>query len=173
MKLKADNYIEIYNIKNHNYFPVKILSINKNEIKVKTLIDNIEIKIDISHLETYGYRIPYISNKMIESCGFKKAKNGHYEKNNVVIIENYIGKMEQISNFFEINTAFLGFKILNKINVEDFFKKNYKTNYETKFIDFQRKNNTIIKVEDFFKELVKFGITDINFEELIIEQSAV
>lgn len=165
MKLKANNYIEIYNIKNHNYFPVKILSIDENEIKVKTLIDNIEIKIDNCYIETYGYRTPYISNKMIESCGFKKTENGYYEKNNVVIIENYVGEKELLWK----KTAFLGFKILNKIDVEDFFKTNIGTNYETKFIDFQKKNNTIMKIEDFFKELVKYGITDINFEKLIIE----
>ncbi|OYX86711.1 MAG: hypothetical protein B7Y83_00365 [Flavobacteriales bacterium 32-34-25] len=110
---------------------------------------------------------------MIEDCGFKRGINGNYELNDIVIIGCGTKEKEQNnkSNYPEIKSNnFYGYKILLKTDVNDFIKNNIETIHNTSLIDFQKKNGTFFSVEDLFEKLIEFGVTNIDFEKLLIEQ---
>lgn len=173
MSLKENKYREFFDPEKQNYVPVKILKINENDIRIKDLIENKEYEIYTVSLVGQPPRTPYINDKMIEGCSFKRNLNGNYELNNIVIIGCGTEEKEQNnkSNYPEIKSNnFYGYKILLKSDVNDFIKNNIETIQNTTLIDFQKKNGTIFCVEDFFEKLIEFGVTNIDFEKLLIEQ---
>ncbi|MFE3847004.1 hypothetical protein ACFX5D_03355 [Flavobacterium sp. LB3P45] len=171
MIIKENEYKEIRNTDLGKNIPVKILKINEFDIKIKDLIENTEYKIYKVSQIGHPTKTPYINDKMIEGCGFKKNISGNYELNDIVIIECIpIIKQINLSKQQEFERDFYGHKILLKTDVNDFIQNNIETIHNTTLREFKTKNDTVFCVEDFCEKLIEFGVTNFDFEKLLIEQ---
>lgn len=166
--MKKNEYIAISNPANNDFVPVKILSIAKKEITVKILANEDIRIIPNYYLENYGYRKPYISEKIIENCGLKKTKHDQYEYDNIVLIKSFVSQNNGGYHFFSSN--FLGYKFLTNSEVDDFRKLLSEIPFETNINDFKEKNSTITTIEEFINKINELKINNVNFEKLICEQ---
>lgn len=171
MNFKENEYREIRNTDLNRNIPVKILKVNEFDIKIKDLIENTEYEINRVSQVRYPSRRPHVNNKMIVSCGFKKISESVFTFNNIAIIKcPFIKYFKTSRNIEEKHYNFYGYKILLRNDVSE-FKKNYtETIHKMTLTDLQEKNDTVFSAEDFFKKLTDFGLTNIDFEKLLIEQ---
>ena len=171
MNFKENEYREIRNTDLNRNIPVKILKINESDIKIKDLVENTEYEIYKVSQDAFPSRRPHVNDKMIESCGFKKIIEGVFAFNNIAIVKCPVKKYFKTStNIEEKHLDFYGYKILLINDVSDFIKNNIISIQKMTLTDFQEKNYTVFSVKNFFEKLTDFGLTNIDFEKLLIEQ---
>ncbi|TVZ26585.1 hypothetical protein JM83_3226 [Gillisia sp. Hel_I_86] len=179
MNLESGNYIELYNPLKYNFFPVRILESDSNRIKVKILSTEKDRYFDNYYLDQFGFRIPFISEKLINYCGFNRIDKSPIFNNkdyDLSIIECYQGKIDrnQFLRTLDIETRFLGFKILEKNKEEEFIEILKKLPFNCDFKSFQKENKLINSgnANILFKKLNEFGINDINTDKIILESKS-
>tara|TARA_R110002020_G_scaffold108281_2_gene251056 strand:- start:37862 stop:38395 length:534 start_codon:yes stop_codon:yes gene_type:complete len=153
MNFQEEEYILLYNPPKYSYFPVRILKIEDEGALVKVLSNSTEKFFFKYYFENYGYRRPFISSDLIYKCGFHKDDRGLiYRNGDIIIVESYLGKVEAKTDKFDnteflrhldIETIFLGFKILNQKDLKVYLSLLSGSPLDTTFENFKKVNGTI------------------------------
>lgn len=167
IEFNTNEYIDIYNPAENNYFPIRILKKNENGYNVLLLPNDKQINIYDYQLNTYGYKKIRISEKLLDKLGFKKT-GFIYTLENITIWECLIGELKKLEHpyyLYEYNSKHLGYAFLKENEVEK-FKKEYNE------IDFDSTNHKIMEnyfftnsINDVFAHLLKHMSEKYNYKE--------
>lgn len=168
---KEGQYLEFQKPHEYEYISVRIHKVDETGVNVVILSDSSEKKLSYYFLENNSFRYPFISEKLIENCGFNFNSEKYFEKNEIIIIEciAYNIKENNFDNFIDYSSKSLGFKVLRKNKKQDFVKILNNLPYETDPVEFKNKHDTISTVEDLFAKLKEFDINDIDFDIVILK----
>lgn len=162
---KQNEYIELYNPAKYNYFTIRILSKSENGYNALILDNRKKEEIYSYAIETYGFRRNFINRELFVNAGFTKD-NLVYTKNDLVVFECLIGKLEQdpyylYNNYF--SSRFLGYAFLKENELNYFKTKLEKIQFKTNADDFKKEFNLSSSVLEFFNFLIR---NDPDFDSL-------
>jgi|GEM_PF-3538025 len=151
MNIELNEYLDIFDPLKKIYFPIRVISFTEKGIIAKFIKSNIDKEIQYYQINNYGFKKSYITDEMIINCGFVHKNGLEYYKENQIIIDCLIGKIElnPYPIYLDYESNYFGYKFLQDIGEYDVFKEILKnTEISTPSQDFKLEYSTTTKVED-------------------------